>query len=68
MIATDSGIYWRATFAFGDRSCSPAACAQISYSAVTALLIAALTADDTSTIRGRYHLRRGNSHLLANSG
>ncbi|WP_433253908.1 UDP-N-acetylglucosamine 1-carboxyvinyltransferase [Streptosporangium sp. CA-135522] len=34
--------------------------------AVTALLIAALTAEGTSTIRGMYHLRRGYGHLLAN--
>ncbi|MEU0110695.1 UDP-N-acetylglucosamine 1-carboxyvinyltransferase [Streptomyces sp. NPDC006251] len=34
--------------------------------AVTALLIAALTADGTSTIRGTYHLRRGYGHLLDN--
>jgi UDP-N-acetylglucosamine 1-carboxyvinyltransferase len=32
--------------------------------AVTALLIAALAADGTSTIHGMYHLRRGYSHLL----
>jgi UDP-N-acetylglucosamine 1-carboxyvinyltransferase len=32
--------------------------------AVTALLIAALTADGTSTIRGLHHLRRGYGHLL----
>ncbi|RLV10279.1 hypothetical protein CTZ27_03410 [Streptomyces griseocarneus] len=34
--------------------------------AVTALLIAALAADGTSTIRGLHHLRRGYGHLLAN--
>ncbi|MCC3770563.1 UDP-N-acetylglucosamine 1-carboxyvinyltransferase [Streptomyces sp. UNOC14_S4] len=34
--------------------------------AVTALLIAALVADGTSTIRGLHHLRRGYGHLLAN--
>lgn len=34
--------------------------------AVTALLIAALAAEGTSTIRGMYHLRRGHGHLLAN--
>ncbi|MFH9426208.1 UDP-N-acetylglucosamine 1-carboxyvinyltransferase [Streptomyces sp. NPDC017529] len=34
--------------------------------AVTALLIAALAADGTSTIRGTFHLRRGYGHLLAN--
>jgi UDP-N-acetylglucosamine 1-carboxyvinyltransferase len=34
--------------------------------AVTALLIAALAADGTSTIRGVYHLRRGYSRLLPN--
>ncbi|MFE1476645.1 UDP-N-acetylglucosamine 1-carboxyvinyltransferase [Streptomyces cyaneofuscatus] len=34
--------------------------------AVTALLIAALAADGTSTIRGTYHLRRGYGHLLGN--
>ncbi|WP_190086934.1 UDP-N-acetylglucosamine 1-carboxyvinyltransferase [Streptomyces longisporoflavus] len=34
--------------------------------AVTALLIAALAADGTSTIRGTFHLRRGYSHLLLN--
>lgn len=34
--------------------------------AVTALLIAALAADGTSTIRGMYHLRRGYGHLLPN--
>ncbi|MEU9833535.1 UDP-N-acetylglucosamine 1-carboxyvinyltransferase [Streptosporangium sp. NPDC048047] len=34
--------------------------------AVTALLIAALTVDGVSTIRGAYHLRRGYGHLLAN--
>ncbi|MEU9301907.1 UDP-N-acetylglucosamine 1-carboxyvinyltransferase [Streptomyces sp. NPDC048269] len=34
--------------------------------AVTALLIAALTADGTSTIRGMFHLRRGYGHLLPN--
>jgi len=33
--------------------------------AVTSLLIAALAADGTSTIRGMYHLRRGYSQLLA---
>ena len=33
--------------------------------AVTCLLIAALAADGTSTIRGMYHLRRGYGHLLA---
>ncbi|MER6449441.1 UDP-N-acetylglucosamine 1-carboxyvinyltransferase [Streptomyces venezuelae] len=32
--------------------------------AVTALLIAALAADGTSTIRGLHHLRRGYGHLL----
>ncbi|MEU7205465.1 hypothetical protein [Streptomyces sp. NPDC045470] len=32
--------------------------------AVTALLIAALAADGTSTIRGTFHLRRGYGHLL----
>lgn len=34
--------------------------------AVTALLIAALAADGTSTIRGMFHLRRGYGHLLPN--
>ncbi|MGW1072313.1 UDP-N-acetylglucosamine 1-carboxyvinyltransferase [Streptomyces sp. NPDC002537] len=34
--------------------------------AVTALLIAALVADGTSTIRGLHHFRRGYGHLLAN--
>ncbi|MFD8882169.1 UDP-N-acetylglucosamine 1-carboxyvinyltransferase [Streptomyces erythrochromogenes] len=34
--------------------------------AVTALLIAGLAADGTSTIRGTYHLRRGYGHLLGN--
>ncbi len=34
--------------------------------AVTALLIAALAAKGTSTIRGMYHLRRGYGHLLDN--
>jgi UDP-N-acetylglucosamine 1-carboxyvinyltransferase len=34
--------------------------------AVTALLIAALAADGTSTIRGMVHLRRGYGHLLPN--
>lgn len=34
--------------------------------AVTALLIAALAAEGTSTIRGMYHLRRGYGHLLSN--
>ncbi|MEV6982846.1 hypothetical protein AB0M95_16515 [Sphaerisporangium sp. NPDC051017] len=34
--------------------------------AVTALLIAALAAEGTSTIRGVYHLRRGYGRLLAN--
>ncbi|MFF5209331.1 hypothetical protein [Streptosporangium sp. NPDC000396] len=34
--------------------------------AVTALLIAALVAEGTSTIRGMYHLRRGYGHLIAN--
>jgi UDP-N-acetylglucosamine 1-carboxyvinyltransferase len=34
--------------------------------AVTALLIAALAADGTSTTRGMYHLRRGYGHLLPN--
>lgn len=34
--------------------------------AVTALLIAALAADGTSTIRGMFHLRRGYAHLLPN--
>ncbi|WP_327359533.1 hypothetical protein [Streptomyces sp. NBC_01304] len=34
--------------------------------AVTALLIAALAADGTSTIRGIFHLRRGYGHLLPN--
>ncbi|MFI5864670.1 UDP-N-acetylglucosamine 1-carboxyvinyltransferase [Streptomyces sp. NPDC051546] len=34
--------------------------------AVTALLIAALTADGTSTIRGMFHLRRGYARLLPN--
>lgn len=34
--------------------------------AVTALLIAALAAEGTSTIRGMYHLRRGYGQLLAN--
>ena len=34
--------------------------------AVTALLIAALAAEGTSTIRGMYHLRRGYGHLLPN--
>ncbi|MEW2621205.1 UDP-N-acetylglucosamine 1-carboxyvinyltransferase [Streptomyces sp. NPDC048106] len=34
--------------------------------AVTALLLAALAADGTSTIRGMYHLRRGYGHLLSN--
>ncbi|WP_328912728.1 hypothetical protein [Streptomyces sp. NBC_00223] len=33
--------------------------------AVTALLIAALAAEGTSTIRGMYHLRRGYSGLPA---
>ncbi len=33
--------------------------------AVTSLLIAALAADGTSTIRGMYHLRRGYGHLLS---
>jgi UDP-N-acetylglucosamine 1-carboxyvinyltransferase len=32
--------------------------------AVTALLIAALAAEGTSTIRGMFHLRRGYGHLL----
>ncbi|WP_275462085.1 UDP-N-acetylglucosamine 1-carboxyvinyltransferase [Streptomyces noursei] len=32
--------------------------------AVTALLLAALAAEGTSTIRGMYHLRRGYGHLL----
>ncbi|GAA2643962.1 hypothetical protein GCM10010425_59610 [Streptomyces spororaveus] len=34
--------------------------------AVTALLIAALAADGTSTIRGMFHLRRGYGYLLPN--
>ncbi|WP_416971999.1 UDP-N-acetylglucosamine 1-carboxyvinyltransferase [Streptomyces sp. 4F14] len=34
--------------------------------AVTALLIAALAADGTSTIRGMFHLRRGYGRLLPN--
>ena len=34
--------------------------------AVTSLLIAALAAEGTSTIRGMYHLRRGYSQLLTN--
>ncbi|WP_030390713.1 UDP-N-acetylglucosamine 1-carboxyvinyltransferase [Streptomyces sp. NRRL S-241] len=34
--------------------------------AVTALLIAALAANGTSTIRGMFHLRRGYGHLLPN--
>jgi len=34
--------------------------------AVTSLLIAALAAEGTSTIRGMYHLRRGYSQLIAN--
>ena len=34
--------------------------------AVTSLLIAALAAQGTSTIRGMYHLRRGYSQMLAN--
>lgn len=34
--------------------------------AVTALLIAALAAEGTSTIRGMYHLRRGYGYLLSN--
>ena len=34
--------------------------------AVTALLIAALAAEGTSTIRGTYHLRRGYGQLVAN--
>ncbi|MGW3196722.1 UDP-N-acetylglucosamine 1-carboxyvinyltransferase [Streptomyces sp. NPDC001118] len=34
--------------------------------AVTALLIAALAAHGTSTIRGMFHLRRGYGHLLPN--
>ncbi|WDV57066.1 hypothetical protein PV963_43280 [Streptomyces coeruleorubidus] len=34
--------------------------------AVTALLLAALAAEGTSTIRGMYHLRRGYGHLLSN--
>lgn len=34
--------------------------------AVTALLIAALAADGTSTIRGMFQLRRGYGHLLPN--
>ncbi|BAU83359.1 UDP-N-acetylglucosamine 1-carboxyvinyltransferase [Streptomyces laurentii] len=34
--------------------------------AVTALLLAALAADGTSTIRGMYHLRRGYGRLLTN--
>lgn len=34
--------------------------------AVTALLIAALAADGTSTIRGLFHLRRGYARLLPN--
>ncbi|MFE9852782.1 UDP-N-acetylglucosamine 1-carboxyvinyltransferase [Streptomyces sp. NPDC005576] len=34
--------------------------------AVTALLIAALAAHGSSTIRGTYHLRRGYGHLLDN--
>lgn len=34
--------------------------------AVTALLLAALAAEGTSTIRGMYHLRRGYGHLLTN--
>lgn len=34
--------------------------------AVTALLIAALAAQGTSTIRGMYHLRRGYGQMLAN--
>ncbi|WP_078587935.1 UDP-N-acetylglucosamine 1-carboxyvinyltransferase [Streptomyces mobaraensis] len=34
--------------------------------AVAALLIAALAADGTSTIRGLHHLRRGYGHLLPN--
>jgi UDP-N-acetylglucosamine 1-carboxyvinyltransferase len=32
--------------------------------AVTALLLAALAAEGTSTVRGMYHLRRGYGHLL----
>ncbi|MEU2868276.1 hypothetical protein ABZ769_03605 [Streptomyces olivoreticuli] len=34
--------------------------------AVTALLIAALVADGTSTIRGLHHFRRGYGYLLTN--
>ncbi|WP_078854794.1 UDP-N-acetylglucosamine 1-carboxyvinyltransferase [Streptomyces sp. NRRL F-5135] len=34
--------------------------------AVTALLLAGLVAEGTSTIRGMYHLRRGYGHLLSN--
>ncbi|TLQ39309.1 hypothetical protein FEF34_38630 [Streptomyces marianii] len=34
--------------------------------AVTALLIAALAAQGTSTIRGMFHLRRGYARLLPN--
>ncbi|MYQ45536.1 UDP-N-acetylglucosamine 1-carboxyvinyltransferase [Streptomyces sp. SID4985] len=34
--------------------------------AVTALLLAGLAAQGTSTIRGMYHLRRGYGHLLPN--
>lgn len=34
--------------------------------AVTALLLAGLAAEGTSTIRGIYHLRRGYEHLLSN--
>ncbi|MER5969510.1 UDP-N-acetylglucosamine 1-carboxyvinyltransferase [Streptomyces sp. NPDC002055] len=34
--------------------------------AVTALLLAGLAAEGTSTIRGIYHLRRGYGHLLSN--
>ncbi|MFD4726270.1 UDP-N-acetylglucosamine 1-carboxyvinyltransferase [Streptomyces seoulensis] len=34
--------------------------------AVTALLLAGLAAEGTSTIRGMYHLRRGYGHLLSN--
>lgn len=33
--------------------------------AVTALVLAALAAEGTSTIRGMYHLRRGYGDLLA---
>ncbi|GAA4221598.1 UDP-N-acetylglucosamine 1-carboxyvinyltransferase [Streptosporangium album] len=44
----------------------PATAAAEDIRAVTALLIAALAAEGTSTIRGVYHLRRGYGHLLAN--